>query len=176
MEPGLKDIEPIYHAALEKEAGRERSAYLDAACGQNATLRAGVEALLRANEQAGDFLETPALGAQIILDTSPLTEGPGTVIGRYKLLEKIGEGGMAVVYMAEQQEPIRRKVALKIIKLGMDTRQVIARFEVEATGPGDDGPSQYRQGPRCRGHGNWPAVLRDGAGQGRFDHRILRPE
>ena len=60
-----------------------------------------------------------------------LSEGPGTVIGRYKLLEKIGEGGMAVVYMAEQTEPIRRKVALKIIKLGMDTRQVIARFEAE---------------------------------------------
>ena len=60
-----------------------------------------------------------------------MTEGPGTVIGRYKLLEKIGEGGMAVVYMAEQTEPIRRKVALKIIKLGMDTRQVIARFEAE---------------------------------------------
>ena len=61
----------------------------------------------------------------------PLTEGPGVVIGRYKLLQRIGEGGYGVVYMAEQQEPIRRKVALKIIKLGMDTKQVIARFEAE---------------------------------------------
>jgi serine/threonine protein kinase len=65
------------------------------------------------------------------LNTFPLTEGPGTIIGRYKLLEQIGEGGFGVVYMAEQQEPIRRRVALKIIKLGMDTRQVIARFEAE---------------------------------------------
>jgi len=131
VEPTLRDIEALYHAALEKEAGRERSAYLDAACGENTALRARVEALLKANEEAGKFLESPAFEPDLTLDTSPLTEGPGTVIGRYKLLEKIGEGGMAVVYMAEQQEPIRRKVALKIIKLGMDTRQVIARFEVE---------------------------------------------
>jgi tetratricopeptide (TPR) repeat protein len=71
------------------------------------------------------------MGPNATLDNSPLTEGPGTVIGRYKLLERIGEGGFGVVYMAEQQEPIRRKVALKIIKLGMDTKQVIARFEAE---------------------------------------------
>ncbi|UCC97944.1 MAG: protein kinase, partial [Phycisphaerales bacterium] len=127
----LKDIEAVYHAALEKPAGPERTAYLDSACGGNATLRAQVEALLRANEKAGDFLEAPPLDADVILDDAPLTEGPGAVIGRYKLLEKIGEGGMAVVYMAEQAEPIRRKVALKIIKLGMDTKQVIARFEAE---------------------------------------------
>jgi len=78
-----------------------------------------------------DFLEVPPLDASVAWDTSPLSEGPGTAIGRYKLLEKIGEGGMAVVYMAEQEQPIRRKVALKIIKLGMDTKQVIARFEAE---------------------------------------------
>ena len=79
----------------------------------------------------GDFLESPVLDPNVTLDESPLSEGPGTVIGRYKLLERIGEGGMAVVYMAEQERPIRRKVALKIIKLGMDTKQVIARFEAE---------------------------------------------
>ena len=89
------------------------------------------ESLLSAYDQAGDFLEVPPFGSGVGFDIPHVAEGPGTVIGRYKLLEKIGEGGMAVVYMAEQQEPIRRKVALKIIKLGMDTRQVIARFEAE---------------------------------------------
>ncbi|MHC4330530.1 MAG: serine/threonine protein kinase, partial [Planctomycetota bacterium] len=69
--------------------------------------------------------------ADVTIGDAGLVGGPGSVIGRYKLLEEIGEGGMAVVYMAEQQEPIRRKVALKIIKLGMDTKQVIARFEAE---------------------------------------------
>ena len=87
--------------------------------------------MLKANEESANFLENPGFGVGVNLDESTLSEGPGTVIGRYKLLEKIGEGGMAVVYMAEQTEPIRRKVALKIIKLGMDTKSVIARFEAE---------------------------------------------
>ncbi|HCO92895.1 MAG TPA: serine/threonine protein kinase, partial [Phycisphaerales bacterium] len=131
MEFKLKEIEEIYHAALEKDAGSERSAYLGAACRGDATLRKQIEALLKANDQAADFLENPGFGVDINLDESQLSEGPGTVISRYKLLEKIGEGGMAVVYMADQTEPIRRKVALKIIKLGMDTKSVIARFEAE---------------------------------------------
>jgi len=131
VELKLKDIEAIYHAALEKQAGPERAAYLDSACGNNAALRDHVEALLKANEDAGNFLDTPPADLGAALDDSPISEAPGTVIGRYKLLEKIGEGGMAVVYMAEQTEPIRRKVALKIIKLGMDTKSVIARFEAE---------------------------------------------
>ena len=131
MEPTLKEIEEIYHVALEKGSGQAREAYLSRVCRENPALRAHVEALLRANEQAGDFLEAPALGPDTMPAEPPVAEGPGSTIGRYKLLEKIGEGGMAVVYMAEQTEPIRRKVALKIIKLGMDTRQVIARFEAE---------------------------------------------
>jgi serine/threonine protein kinase/Tol biopolymer transport system component len=124
-------VEPIYTAAVAKADKAQRAAYLESACAGDPELRARVEALLKAHDRAQRFLETPPPFVDApVLDES-LTEGPGTVIGRYKLLEKIGEGGMAVVYMAEQTEPIRRKVALKIIKLGMDTKQVIARFEAE---------------------------------------------
>jgi serine/threonine protein kinase/Tol biopolymer transport system component len=126
-----RQIEAIYHLALEKPTEAERQSYLDSACGDDGELRTVVEGLLKAHDKAGNFLEVPPLGSDITLATSPLTEGPGTVIGRYRLLEQIGEGGMGVVYMAEQLEPIHRKVALKIIKLGMDTREVIARFEAE---------------------------------------------
>src|SRR5262249_3747641 len=103
-------------------------AYLDAACSSD--LRPQVEALLRASEQAGSFLEAPVTPLVATVE-EPTPEGPGAVIGSYKLLEQIGEGGFGVVFMAEQQRPIRRKVALKVLKPGMDTRQVIARFEAE---------------------------------------------
>jgi len=125
-----RDEESIFYAALARPVG-ERAAYLRAACGGDPGLIAHFESLLAAHEVRDGFLETPAVGENVVLDDSFVVEGPGTVIGRYKLLEKIGEGGMAVVYMAEQEQPIRRKVALKIIKLGMDTHQVIARFEAE---------------------------------------------
>ena len=125
------DIEAIYNAALQKASEKERSAYLDTACGGDKALRGRVKALLKAHSKAGDFLEVPVFNVKVTMDDSPLTEGPGTIIGPYKLLEKIGEGGMASVYMAEQERPISRKVALKVIKLGMDTKQVIARFEAE---------------------------------------------
>src|SRR5207253_5004338 len=82
------------------------------------------------HELAGSFLESPAAAPAATLD-EPIREGTGTVIGPYKLLQQIGEGGMGTVFMAEQQQPVRRKVALKVIKEGMDTRQVIARFEAE---------------------------------------------
>jgi serine/threonine protein kinase len=123
--------EEIFHKAIEISDQAERAEYLDNACAGDEKLRAEVEFLLKSHEQAGDFLESPVIDPDVTLDESPLTEGPETVIGRYKLLEKIGEGGMASVYMAEQKQPIRRRVALKIIKLGMDTKQVIARFEAE---------------------------------------------
>jgi WD40 repeat protein/serine/threonine protein kinase len=102
----------------------ERAAYLAQACGNDGDLRQRVEAMLRDAAGAEAFFGPEPAGATV-------TDGPGTVIGRYKLLQKIGEGGMGVVYMAEQREPVIRKVALKIIKLGMDTRQVVARFEAE---------------------------------------------
>src|SRR5262249_42234535 len=94
-------------------------------------LRARVEALLKSYRK-DSFLEYPAHDEPATaVGHAALSEGPGSVIGRYRLLEKIGEGGMGVVYMAEQAETGRRRVALKIIKLGMDTRQVVARFEAE---------------------------------------------
>ncbi|UCC99333.1 MAG: serine/threonine protein kinase, partial [Phycisphaerales bacterium] len=124
------DIEAIYSAALAKESAAERSAYLDAACGEDQALRRRVEALLKAHEQAGRFLETPARAPDVTLE-GPSIEGPGTKIGRYELLELIGEGGMGLVYLAQQKEPVKRRVALKIVKLGMDTKQVVARFEAE---------------------------------------------
>jgi serine/threonine protein kinase/tetratricopeptide (TPR) repeat protein len=110
----------------------ERAAYLAQSTHGNAELRRRVESLLGSYE-AGDFLEKAAAtqSRQTLQATVPLTERPGDRIGRYKLLEQIGEGGCGVVYVAEQVEPVRRRVALKIIKLGMDTKSVIARFEAE---------------------------------------------
>ena len=126
-------IKAIFAEALERP-GSERQAYLEQTCGGDVALRAEVEALLLAFERAGDFLNAPSLdnaAAMSYLPGGPLREGPGTKIGTYKLLQLIGEGGFGSVFMAEQEFPVRRKVALKIIKLGMDTKQVIARFEAE---------------------------------------------
>ncbi len=120
MEQGAWDrVKRVFGCALELPAG-ERSTFLDQECNENKAMRREVDELLAAHDEAagrlGDDVES---------------EGPGTRIGPYKLLQKIGEGGFGEVYMAEQKEPLRRRVALKIIKLGMDTKQVIARFEAE---------------------------------------------
>jgi serine/threonine protein kinase len=123
--------EAIFYAALGIRSPSERAAYLEKACGVDKKLLTRMEALLKVQAAECSFLEAVGPHLRIALDEEPLSEAPGTVISRYRLLEKIGEGGMAVVYMAQQEEPIRRKVALKIIKLGMDTRSVIARFEAE---------------------------------------------
>ncbi|NQV35821.1 MAG: serine/threonine protein kinase [Phycisphaeraceae bacterium] len=121
--------EAIYHAAL-KEPPEGRSSYVKAACGDDLELLERVESLLKIREGGNNFLESPPFLDQTLTDTAP-EEKPGNTIDKYKLLEQIGEGGMAVVYMAEQEQPIRRRVALKVIKVGMDTQQVIARFEAE---------------------------------------------
>ena len=125
--------EEIFAGALRLPP-EQRAAYLDESTKGNPELRQRVESLLK-NYEAGDFLERPvavtAALSHTILISLPLTEKPGDRIGRYKLLQQIGEGGCGVVYMAEQEEPVRRRVALKVIKLGMDTRSVIARFEAE---------------------------------------------
>jgi WD40 repeat protein/serine/threonine protein kinase len=121
----------IFSEAIEKPTPDERCAYLDLACGPDPLLRKQVEELLANHFEQDAFMEGPAISAETIKLNLPITEGPGSRIGRYKLLQMLGEGGMGVVYMAEQEEPVRRRVALKIIKLGMDTRQVVARFEAE---------------------------------------------
>jgi WD40 repeat protein len=118
-------VEAVFEAALALETKAQRAEYLNRACPEP-ELRAEVESLLAAHEHPESILEEKSVRAEM-----PLSEGPGTVISRYTLLQKIGDGGFGAVYMAEQKEPVRRRVALKIIKLGMDTRQVVARFEAE---------------------------------------------
>src|SRR5436190_22965997 len=107
----------VFAEALQRDTPEARTAYLDAACGADTVLRQRVEALLRAADSAGAFLEEPPTGLSAETDSTqvvtPLSEKPGDKIGRYKLLEQIGEGGCGVVYMAEQLEPVRRRVALK---------------------------------------------------------------
>ena len=130
----------IFNAARRLPVG-QRPAYLDEMCAGDALLRERVEELLKANDAAGDFLKELASGtgdaeappgpSGTIRVPSDLFEKPGDRIGRYKLLERVGEGGCGVVYVAEQTEPVRRRVALKVIKLGMDTKAVVARFEAE---------------------------------------------
>jgi WD40 repeat protein/serine/threonine protein kinase len=122
------DLDDLFCDTLELAAA-ERAAYLDRVCGDDLDLRRRLERLLEAHAAADGFLAAPAAAAATV--DEPVREGPGTVIGPYKLLEQIGEGGFGVVFMAEQTQPIRRKVAVKVIKPGMDSRQIIARFEAE---------------------------------------------
>jgi eukaryotic-like serine/threonine-protein kinase len=120
----------IFLAALDRGSPADCGEFVRAACGGDAALREQVEVLLAAHAGAGSFLEQGAL-TPVAIAHQPLCEIPGARIGPYKLLQKIGEGGMGVVWMAEQIEPVQLKVALKVIQPGMDSRQVIARFEAE---------------------------------------------
>jgi serine/threonine protein kinase len=137
-----KRLKELFLIASEMASPAERAAFLDRECGTDSELRRRLEGLLRAHDDSGGFLRQPAAEAGATNDVAEgqwidpanlprLTEGVGTRIGPYKLLQQIGEGGMGVVFMAEQEEPVRRKVALKIVKPGMDSHQVIARFEAE---------------------------------------------
>src|SRR6185503_20038830 len=122
--------EAIFTAALAIASPAERAAFLEDACGHDAKRRQRIEGLLQAHENPDSFLAppTPALEAT---RANSITESPGTIIGPYKLVEQIGEGGMGEVSMAQQTEPVKRLVALKLIKARMDSKQVIARFEAE---------------------------------------------
>ena len=127
----MSNEETIFAEAVGKGSPSERATYLDQACAGNVELRQGVEALLLAHQRAGGILEAPPVGPDVTREISLSAEVVGSTVGPYKILQQIGEGGMAVVFLAEQTRPIQRKVALKIIKPGMDSRQVIARFEAE---------------------------------------------
>src|SRR5690349_15485904 len=124
MRPSEKSEAEIFEAALEHADPGKRAAFLDQACVNRPELRHRIEQLLTAHLQAGEFLEGNAPAKTIRLQL-PSEEKSGTKISHYRLLQKIGEGGCGIVYMAEQEEPVKRRVALKIIKLGMDTRQVV---------------------------------------------------
>ena len=123
-------VEAIFLAALDKATSQERLAYVEGACAGNPALLRRVRELLDSHQESKGPLDVPP-PALAVTPGSQSSEEPGTMIGPYKLLEQIGEGGMGTVFMAAQSHPVQRKVALKIIKPGMDSRQVIGRFEAE---------------------------------------------
>jgi serine/threonine protein kinase len=127
--PDIAQAQQIFAAALAIGNDTERATYLDEACGHDSQLRQRVEAILKAQDGTVSFL--PISTSVAVTTSMPPTERAGTTIGPYTLIEKIGEGGFGVVFLAEQREPIRRQVALKLLKLGMDSHDVIARFEAE---------------------------------------------
>jgi WD40 repeat protein/serine/threonine protein kinase len=131
MAASRPDYEAIFHAARDIPDPDRRRGYVREACGGDESRVAHVEALLAAADAPDSLLDRPAAGDPAATVGRPTTEGPGTVVGPYKLLQQIGEGGFGVVFMAEQTQPVRRKVALKVLKPGMDSRQVVARFEAE---------------------------------------------
>ena len=124
-------MQEVFLAAVEHHAPDQWDAYLDEACAGDRELRGQVAILLNAHVQDGSLPSRPAPAMGRTGACQGLAERPGSVLGPYKLLEQIGEGGFGVVFMAEQTQPLRRKVALKVLKPGMDTRQVVARFEAE---------------------------------------------
>src|SRR2546428_155502 len=130
MANAILDEKAIFNVARQIGSPDARAEYLRQACGADSGLRVRVQDLLRAYEEQASFLESPPPVGVGTVD-EPLRETAGTVIGPYKLLEQIGEGGMGTVFMAEQTQPVQRKVALKVIKPGLDSSQVIARFEAE---------------------------------------------
>ena len=167
-------VQAVFLAAVEKPAADRR-----VTSGSRVQRRSGVARSRRgpskAHDEPGSFLDSPPSRHRRHRDSAPSAEQPGTVIGPYKLLEQIGEGGFGVVFLAEQERPVRRTVALKIIKPGMDTRQVIARFEAERQALAMMDHPNIAKVLRRGSHGERPALLRDGAGPGRPDHRVLRP-
>ncbi|MBM4090610.1 MAG: serine/threonine protein kinase [Planctomycetes bacterium] len=131
MTDAVDRAKSVFLNALEIQSEAERAAYLQAECGDNTALRREVDALLDHAQRLGGFLADGDRQDNPTADQPMVSERPGAQIGPYKLLQELGEGGMGMVFLAEQKQPVQRRVALKIIKPGMDTRQVIARFEAE---------------------------------------------
>jgi serine/threonine protein kinase len=124
------DEATIFNAARRIDDPAARRNYVREACGDDRALAARVEKLLRAHDDDPTFLASPAEEVRDLLG-APAAEGPGTQVGPYQLLRPIGEGGMGTVFLAEQTQPLRRQVAVKVVRPGMDSRQVLARFEQE---------------------------------------------
>src|SRR5262245_58731279 len=140
MPSDLQKARELFLHAVGKLRPEEWPAYVAGSCGGDADLERQVRHLLHVHLEAGSFLEEPAVGLEHtgayttsvgVKGSQVRREAPGTHFGPYKLLQKLGEGGMGEVWMAEQVQPVQRKVALKIIKPGMDSRSVLARFEAE---------------------------------------------
>src|SRR5262245_18222137 len=119
MSENQPPVDEVFEEAFRRAAGQDRARYLDEVCGGDLELRRRVERLLRALSEAGSFLEAPAQDPSPTVDQPPV-ESPGTVIGPYKLIEQVGEGGMGTVWMAQQTEPVKRLVEVKLIKAGME--------------------------------------------------------
>ncbi len=187
---GGRNEKSLFAIARELTDCDQRRAFLDQACARDAAMRRRLDEMLAALPEAEQFFAEGAAALEMPTQVAiAVSEKPGDRIGRYKLLQQIGEGGCGVVYMAEQEEPVRRRVALKVIKLGMDTKSVIARFEAErqalalmdhpniakvfdAGAIGDP----HSQSPLSLSTSPGPTLLRHGTGPGHQDHRLLRPE
>src|SRR5262249_34669151 len=121
MNPAIPNADTLFGQAIEIESPEERAVFLDGACASDPELRREVEKLVRDYFRAGSFLEQPAHGPAVTVEEPPSTERPGALIGPYKLIQEIGEGGMGTVWMAQQTQPVKRLVAVKLIKAGMDS-------------------------------------------------------
>src|SRR5262245_18281495 len=132
MSAPFRSLKELFLAALEI-APEDRAHWIEHECVGDASLRRQLGLMLAAHDAPQNLLDQHAAAAPFApsITEQPIAEAPGTAIGPYKLLEQIGEGGFGIVFMAEQTQPVRRKVALKVLKPGMDTRQVVARFEAE---------------------------------------------
>ena len=164
-------------------APADRAAWLERECATDASSARALGLMLAAHDAPQSLLDRPvemrppadsACGDMGVTIDQPVSESPGTVIGPYKLIEQIGEGGMGTVWMAQQTEPVKRVVALKLIKAGMDSKQVIARFEAERQALALMDHPNIARVLRRRHDQRRPALLRHGPGQGRADHQVLR--